>query len=238
MGNNTPRTNAVCNEIADLANTLRDAGCSSLSLQQFQIIIQKQLEKLRDHARQLETELTTAASYRQKIVQDVGTDDICIMLAWQRIAVRLGTLWNQYIKLAREHGDIGFIREQETVAELRILCATLPPKTKETLREQIAEIKQKHEGEQLLEVMIDAVNRSNGRDPAMQIILNELARRSQPPTTTGEHDICANCKHWTAYRHENDLPIRGNCFVSDKRLVTDSDATCQDFVKMTEPQQK
>lgn len=66
-------------------------------------------------------------SYRQCISKELGTDDICILLAWQRMAIRLGELWNAHIRLAKEHGDIGFIREQEAVAELRLLCATLPP---------------------------------------------------------------------------------------------------------------
>ena len=66
-------------------------------------------------------------SYRQKLVRDIGTNDICILLAWQRMAIRLGELWNAHIRLAKEHGDIGFIREQEAVAELRLLCATIPP---------------------------------------------------------------------------------------------------------------
>ena len=61
------------------------------------------------------------------IAKELGTDDICILLAWQRVAIRLGELWNAHIRLAKEHGDIGFIREQEAVADLRLLCATLPP---------------------------------------------------------------------------------------------------------------
>jgi hypothetical protein len=61
------------------------------------------------------------------LVRELGTDDVCILIAWQRLAIRLGELWNAHIALAKENGDIGFIREQEAAAELRQLCATLPP---------------------------------------------------------------------------------------------------------------
>jgi hypothetical protein len=64
---------------------------------------------------------------RKLLVRELGTDDVGILLAWQRLAIELAALWNAHIKLAKEHGDIGFIREQEAVAELRRLCATLPP---------------------------------------------------------------------------------------------------------------
>jgi hypothetical protein len=66
-------------------------------------------------------------SYRRLVAKELGTDDICVLLAWQRMAIRLGELWNAHIRLAKENGDIGFIREQEAVSELRLLCATLPP---------------------------------------------------------------------------------------------------------------
>ena len=66
-------------------------------------------------------------SYRQFVANELGTNDVAVLLAWQRMAIRLGELWNKHIRLAKENGDIGFIREQEAVAELRLLCATLPP---------------------------------------------------------------------------------------------------------------
>ena len=44
-------------------------------------------------------------SYRQFVSKELGTDDICILLAWQRMAIRLGELWNAHIRLAKEHGD-------------------------------------------------------------------------------------------------------------------------------------
>jgi hypothetical protein len=68
--------------------------------------------------------------YRKMLVREIGTDDVCILLAWQRMAIRLGELWNSHIELAKKQGDIGFIREQEAVSELRQLCATLPPNDK------------------------------------------------------------------------------------------------------------
>jgi len=48
------------------------------------------------------------------------------LMELQKLAVRLGNLWNQHIREAKEHGDIGFIREQETVAELRLLLPNAP----------------------------------------------------------------------------------------------------------------
>jgi hypothetical protein len=72
--------------------------------------------------------------YRKMLVREIGTDDVCILLAWQRMAIRLGELWNSHIELAKKQGDIGFIREQEAVSELRQLCATLPPNAAGELR--------------------------------------------------------------------------------------------------------
>ena len=42
---------------------------------------------------------------------------------WKAMAERLANHWDDFIKLAKENGDIGFIREQETLADYRRMMA-------------------------------------------------------------------------------------------------------------------
>ena len=103
-----------------LKKTKRTAKARADSLQRLVRRLEAENIMLKNYNGQLD-------KHRSGLARELGTDDICILMAWQRIAIRLGELWNQHIRLAKQHGDIGFIREQETVAELRQLCATLPP---------------------------------------------------------------------------------------------------------------